>query len=256
MSKVPKILLLDTETLPMITATFSLYPDSINHDNILQDWSLICACWKYLDKPTIYSSSILDDREAFKQSVNNDLVVVKRVREVLQDADIVIGHNVKKFDMKKYNARLIFHGLDPLPSGIQLLDTLTEIRKVAAFSSNRLDFLGKTLTGQGKIETERGLWLRVLKGEKKAVKDMTHYCKGDVQVLEDLYLKLRPYMKGHAHVGVLHGEDKQHSCPRCGSTRLQGNKTRFTAAGVKKVQKQCMDCTGYSTFLFKPKEVK
>jgi len=254
MGKTPKIVLLDIETLPLIAATFSLYPESINHDNIISDWSVICVCWKYLDKPTIYSSSILDDPKAFKEDVNNDFVVISKVREILQDADVVIGHNVKKFDLKKFNARLIYHGLDPLPSGILVLDTLTEVRKVAAFTSNRLDYLSKHLIGDGKIETSKGLWLRVLKGEKQAVKDMTAYCKNDVKILEDVYLKLRPYMKSHYHTGVLHGEDKQHSCPKCGSIDLKNSKIRFSSAGIKKIQKQCNTCHAYSTFIYKSEE--
>jgi DNA polymerase elongation subunit (family B) len=251
MSKLPKILLFDIETLPAVAATFSLYPESIHHDNILSDWSIICACWKYLDKPTIYSSSIIDNPKAFKKDVNDDRVVVKKLREVFQDVDIVIGHNSKKFDTKKFNARLIFHGLDPLPSGIVQLDTLTEVRKIAAFTSNRLDYLAKTLTGEGKIETSKGLWLRVLKGDAAAVKEMTTYCKKDVKILEDVYLKLRPYIKNHPHIGILHGEDRECSCPKCGSANLSISKTRFTATGVKKLQKQCNDCHGYSTFTYK-----
>lgn len=255
MKKSPKIILLDVETLPILAATFSLYPESINHDNIIQDWSLICVCWKYLDKPTIYSSSVLDDKEAFNEDVNNDIVVVKKIREILQDADVIIGHNIKKFDYKKINARLIYHGLEPLPSGIIQLDTLTEARRIASFTSNRLDYLGKLLTGEGKMDTERGLWLRVLKGDKKAVKSMTEYCKQDVQVLEDVYLKLRPYIKNHPHFGVLNGGDRQYTCPKCGSEDLTEGKIRFTAAGVKKIQKQCKGCFGYATYMFKPEEV-
>lgn len=254
MAKIPKIVLYDLETLPMVTATFSLYPDSIGHDNILSDWSIISACWKELGKKTIYSSSIIDDPKAFKKNVNNDLVVVKRLREVFQDADIIIGHNSKKFDTKKLNARLIYHGLDPLPSGIQQVDTLSEVRKVAAFSSNRLDYLGKHLLGEGKMETSRGLWLRVLRGDKKAVQEMVTYNKQDVQLLEDVYLKIRPYIKSHPHIGVLHGEDKQHSCPKCGSTDLRKKTTRYTAAGVKRLQKQCMGCFGYHTFNYKSED--
>lgn len=251
MSKPPKIILYDLETLPMVTATFSLYPDSIGHDNILSDWSIINACWKELGKPTIYSSAITDDKEMFKLDVNNDLVVVNKLREVFEDADIIIGHNSKKFDTRKLNTRLIYWGLDPLPSSLHQVDTLQEIRKVAAFSSNRLDYLGKTLLGEGKSETSRGLWLRVLKGDKKAVKEMVEYCKKDVQLLEDLYLKILPYMKSHPHVGAMDGGDKNHTCPKCGSEKLVQNKVRFTAAGVKKVQRQCSECHSYTTFIYK-----
>lgn len=251
MSKNPRIILYDLETLPMTAATFTLYPENIGHDNIITDWSLICGAWKTLESKTTHAVSILDDPKAFKKDVNNDLIVVKKLREVFQDADILVGHNSKKFDTKKLNARLIYYGLEPLPSGIQQVDTLQEVKKVAAFSSNRLDYLGQHLCGSGKLPTSKGLWLRVLKGDPSAVKEMVAYNKVDVKVLEDVYLKLRPYMKGHPHIGAMSGDDKNHSCPKCGSDDLSTSKTRYTAAGIKKSQMQCNTCHSYSTYLFK-----
>lgn len=254
MSKTPRILVMDIESSPMITATFSLWPDSIDHNAILQDWYVICAAWKYLDKPTVYSTSLLDDSNQFEKDPANDVVVLAKIREVMQEADVIIGHNFKKFDYRKINARLIEHGMEPLPSGIQILDTLSEIKKVASFSSNRLDHLGKVLVGDGKIPTEKGLWLKVLKGDKQAVKDMTEYCKGDVKLLEDVYLRIRPYLKNSPHLGVLHGESK-YSCPKCGCGEMEGSKIRYSAAGVKKIQKQCSQCFAYSTFTYKDSEI-
>jgi hypothetical protein len=251
MGKTPRILLWDIETNPILAATFSLYPDSIQHGNIIHDWSIICAAWKWLGVEKIYSTSVLDDPKAFKKDINNDYVVVKKLRDVFQDVDILIGHNSKRFDTKKFNARLIFHGLDPLPSGLQQLDTLQEVKKVAAFTSNRLDYLGQHLCEGGKIHTTPGLWIRVLKGDKSAVKEMVTYNKQDVKVLEDVYLKLLPYMKSHPHVGAIDGNDKNYSCPKCGSEDLVNPKIRYSAAGIKRIQKQCKNCHGYTTYIYK-----
>jgi predicted nucleic-acid-binding Zn-ribbon protein/DNA polymerase elongation subunit (family B) len=260
MSKLPKIILLDIETLPQLTATFSLYPESIPHDSIVLDWSVVCACWKELDRKTIYSVSVLDDEKRFKTDlkdgfINDDFAVVSKLREVFAEADILIGHNLKKFDYKKVNARLIFHGLEPLPK-VHQLDTLTEARKIAAFTSNRLDYISKHLTGAGKLPTEKGLWLKSLTGDRKAIRDMVTYNKQDVKILEDVYLKLRPHMTPqHPHVGVLFGHDKEHSCPKCGSHEMVNHRIKFTAAGVKKLQKQCKQCHAYSTFIYKAEDV-
>ncbi len=249
--KSPKILLYDLETCPILAATFSLWPDSIQHESIIADWSIICAAWKYLGQKTIYTSAITDNPKTFAKDVNDDYLVVKKLRDVFEDVDILIGHNSKKFDTKKFNARLIFHGLPPLPSGLQQLDTLQEVKKVAAFTSNRLDYLGQHLCGNGKSPTTKGLWIRVLKGEKAAVKEMVDYNKQDVKVLEDVYLKLLPYMKSHPHIGAIDGNDKNHSCPKCGSEEFSDSKIRYSAAGVKRVQKQCKNCHSYSTFIWK-----
>jgi predicted nucleic-acid-binding Zn-ribbon protein/DNA polymerase elongation subunit (family B) len=258
MSKTPRIILLDIETLPQLTATFSLYPESIPHESIVLDWSIVCACWKELDRKTIYSVSVLDDEKRFKADlkdgfINDDYSVVVKLREVFASADILIGWNLKKFDFKRVNARLIFHGLEPLPK-IQQFDPLTEIRKIAAFTSNRLDYIAKQLTGVGKLPTEKGLWLKSLTGDRKAIRDMVTYNKGDVKILEDVYLKLRPHMN-HPHVGVLYGHDKEYSCPKCGSHELINHRIKFTAAGVKRLQKQCKQCHSYSTFAFKAEDV-
>jgi DNA polymerase elongation subunit (family B) len=110
----PKVLFLDIETSPIIATTFSLYPDSINHSNILQDWYIICACWKWSGNKKVESVSSLKPTE--------DFLVTKKLAEAIAQADIVIGHNHKKFDLKKLNSRVIFHSLPPVPS-VPMVDT-------------------------------------------------------------------------------------------------------------------------------------
>lgn len=240
----PKIILFDIETSPLITATFSLYPDSIHHTNILQDWFIISAAWKELGSKSVKATSINDFK---RKSDDDDLGVVTVLRAVFEDADMIIGHNSDKFDIKKLNARLMFHGLDPLPK-VQSIDTLKEVKKIAQFTSHRLDYLGMHLIGQGKAETSPGLWLSAMKGDRKSVKEMVEYNKIDVVRLEEFYLKLRPYMKSHPHVGV-YNSDKHESCRYCGSTELVINKTRYTASGEVRLQKKCKSCHGYGTYL-------
>jgi DNA polymerase elongation subunit (family B) len=249
--KSPKIIIWDIEVTPCVTATFTLYPESISHESIIKDWNIVSIAWKELGKKTTYSTSVLDDPKRFKKDSGDDYYVVKKIREVFEDADILVAHNGKKFDTKKLNARLIHHKLPPLPAGIQQVDTLQEIKKVATFTSHRLDYLCKTLIGAGKIETQKGLWMRALKGEKKAIEEMVNYNKTDVVLLEELYLRIRPYLKSHPHLGAMDNRDRHTTCPKCGGDDLKGHKIRFTAAGVKKIQKQCGSCYSYSTYQYK-----
>jgi DNA polymerase elongation subunit (family B) len=228
----PKIVLLDTETSPVIVTTFSLYPESINHNNILQDWYIICACWKELGSKTVSSSQA--------KKPGDDKQVCKDLAKAITDADIIVAHNGKKFDIKKLNARLIYHGLDPIPQ-VPMVDTLLEVKKVAQFTSHRLDYLGKHLLGEGKVQTSEGLWLRALKGDKKAIKEMVKYCIGDVNVLEKLYNRLKPYFKTHPHAGILSNMGIM-SCPKCGSAKTQKRGVAITTSGVKYQRLQCQDC--------------
>jgi hypothetical protein len=235
-----KTIFLDIETSPCITATFSLYPDSIHHSNILQDWYIICVCWKELGKEKVHSISTT--------TPGDDLEVVKKIGEVIAGADIIVGHNLKKFDQKKIVSRLVYHRLPPLPQ-IPIVDTLTEIKKVSVQTSHRLDYLGKHLLGHGKQETSEGMWLRALKGDKSAVKEMVSYCKVDVLRLEELYLLYKPYFKSHPHIGVLNNLPKE-TCPKCSSDCVKDG-IRITAAGLKRQEYKCKSCGGYHSIPFK-----
>jgi uncharacterized protein YprB with RNaseH-like and TPR domain len=179
----------------------------------------------------------------------DDKRLLKELRSALLDADILIGHNLARFDILKINGRLIRHGIDPLPP-IPVVDTLRELKRVAKFPSHRLDYLAKELLGGGKQETSQGLWLRAMKGDKKAINEMVRYCKVDVIKTEELYLKLRPYFLTHPHVGVLLGNERGHCCNKCGGVHLKKNGLRPTATGLLRQELQCMDCGSYQRIPF------
>jgi len=166
-----KIIVFDIETSPVIANTWTLYPKYLSHDNIIQDWFIICAAWKEVGKDKVHAVKI--------DKLGDDYNVVKTLRDALAEADVIVGHYIDKFDIKKLNTRLIYHGLDPLPK-IPTVDTKKEACKIGAFTSNKLDYLSKTLLGEGKIQVEFGLWLEVMKGSKKALKEMVEYNKVDV----------------------------------------------------------------------------
>lgn len=94
---------------------------------------------------------------AFNRSPSNDYDLCKE-REIPVTADDLFHHNGSDFDLKKYNSRLIYHSHGPLPP-ILCIDRLKEARKIAKFSSNRLDYLGTHLGLRAKIETgSQELW--------------------------------------------------------------------------------------------------
>jgi hypothetical protein len=67
------------------------------------------------------------------------------------------------------------------------------------------------------MDTRSGLWLDVLKGNKQAVRDMLKYNKQDVELLEAVFEKLRPYIKTTV--------TDRGNCTNCGSTKLKRNGT-------------------------------
>jgi predicted RNA-binding Zn-ribbon protein involved in translation (DUF1610 family) len=237
-----KILMWDIETSPIICATFTLQPAYISPDNILQDWFIICASWKWLDEENAETVSILDDKKQFNKDYTNDKVVVKKLHKILNEADVLVAHNGDRFDLKKFNSRAIFHGLDPIPD-IPTIDTLKEARKTFNFTSNKLDYICEYLGIGNKIETSKGLWLRCLDGDMDAIKEMINYNKIDVFLLEDLYIKLRPYMKKHPNINLITGNS--HACPACGSFNVQKRgKDRTRISTFQRYR--CNDCGHWS----------
>jgi hypothetical protein len=128
-------------------------------------------------------------------------------------------------------------------------------------ASNKLDYLGKLLGVGRKIKTEPGLWMRVLNGDSKAVKEMIPYNVQDVLLLRDVYLKLRPYTKNHPNL-ELYGIE---GCPYCGHTHVQSRGTEIakdkgTHKAVSRIYRrfQCQnpECGGWFRSATNEKGVK
>ena len=241
----PRIFIFDIETSPIIAHVWNKWPKFVSDNQILQDWYMLSWAGKFLGEPDnkikwdacSRYKGVLDDWES------NDYKVCASLREVLSECDWLIAHNGIKFDMRKFNARLIQHGMQPLPP-IRMIDTLKEVKRVAQFTSHGLDYLAKALLGRGKVSHEgHALWVKCMAGDAKAWKKMVEYNIGDVTVLEELYLYLRPYMKAHPN-WALHTKTEEMQCPKCGSHDLVKNGNVYT--GVGKYQRyHCKSCGTY-----------
>ncbi|GAG32214.1 unnamed protein product, partial [marine sediment metagenome] len=163
--------------------------------------------------------------------------IMEQLWNLFDEADIVIAHNAVKFDCRKANTRFIANGLK-LPSPVKVVDTLKMARRDFAFTSNRLGDLGVFLGVGKKLKTGGfDLWKGCMSGHKPSWDKMVKYCKGDVRLLEKVYLKLRPFSRNHPNSGVYEGEMK---CI-CGSTRLQ--KRGFAVTNAQRYQRyQCQSC--------------
>lgn len=212
-----KILFLDVETRPILATTWTLWEPKLGYENIVEDWGLLTAAWKWGGEAKVHSAQI-DPRKP-----KDDRPVVVAIHKAIQEADVVVGHNGDEFDLKKINARAVFHKLPPAPP-VATIDTLKIARKYFGFTANRLDYLGQYLgVGRKKPTGGFGLWLKVLAGDRKALRKMVEYNKGDVVLLEEIYKIFRPYIRNHPNEN-LHSDVK--CCPNCGAKK-------FTRSGVR-----------------------
>lgn len=237
----PKIILWDLESSGIQVSTWNLYPNNgIPYQNIIKDWFIISIAWKVLGDKKISAVSVLDDGQRFKKDHTDDYYVIKKFREAIEDVDILIAYNGDKFDIKMFNSRLITHKLPPLPKIIQI-DPLKEIKKIAKFTSHRLDFLTAKLLGSGKMSTPPGTWSKAMAGDRDAIKDMVAYNKVDVQILEEFYLMVRPYFKSTLNLATPGTEN----CPGCNSDQTQRRGTYMMQSGIINQRCQCNKCRKY-----------
>lgn len=239
----PRVLIWDIESSHNLVLSFDLWADDgIPHRNVIQERHLFCIGYKWLGEKKIHSISILDDPKRFKKDHHDDFYVVNEFRKVLASADAQIYHHGDKFDLPMLNARLAFHGLDPLPK-IPSIDTKKVAKKYFRFNSNRLDYLARFLGYKGKMENPSGLWLDAFAGDEKALKHMEKYCRQDIDINEYVYDALAPFIQG-SKTNQVKGEVQ---CPRvgCGSFNLRRGGVNKTKAeiGTREYQRyQCNDC--------------
>ncbi len=238
MSGSSKILLWDLETGFNVCTAFSLWQDGLPYSAIQSERYIICGSYKWLGQKTVHNISILDDLKRFKKDPLDDEYVVRELEKVLLQADLVIGHNGDKYDMKFFNTRALFHGLDPLPP-IPSMDTLKVAKANFYFNSNSLDYIAKFLGVGSKGEHGKDLWHGALQGNVASVKKMIKYCDQDVRILEGIYFKLSPYDK---QTRLNPNIDLNYpACVLCGSENLQKRGTARTKTSTYQ-RYQCQDC--------------
>jgi len=233
----PRVLIYDIETSPIIGYTWGIYQQDVI--KVLEDWQILTVAWKWLGEKKVFCIG-QDDLPGYEPGVNNDKEIVKRIRALFDEADIIIAHNGDSFDQKKCQARMITHGLKP-PSPYKQLDTKKLFRKYGAFTSNRLGALasqlGAHLKGDpGGIET----WHGCLKGDPKAWARMKRYNRHDIPPLEDLYKTIRPWVNNHPAMNL----DTPNACPKCGGGPLRPRGWAPTKTG-KRQRYSCDSCGGW-----------
>lgn len=188
----PKELYIDIETSPNMAFLWSLNVPGkyVNPDMIVKDWFVICWAASWVDSKEVFSG-VVSPRDAKKW---DDSKILKPLWDLLDDADIVVGHNLDRFDLKKINTRFLLHDYG-VPRRYRTIDTLKLARKRFAFESAKMEFLNVRLGNFPKHDMELEDWIRIcLSGDEPTLKKMNRYNIGDVREGKKLYLKLKNWV--------------------------------------------------------------
>ena len=251
MGRQPKILIWDVETSDM-TVTIDTYQLKnriryFNPADITRDWVMFGAAWKWWGEDQVHCVSIKPD-DPF-----NDYGVVRAIHEVIQEADMLVGHNSDAFDYKKLNTRAIQYDLHPLRFRPKdCVDTLKYARKYFKFSSNKLSYIANYLGLDAKDESPD--WNKIKCGDPDEIRYMRKYNKQDVFVTEQVYDRLKGYDERHPDMAAI-AEIKDVKgknipvCKVCTSYNTFKNGHSYNRKRTKMKQRYvCNDCN--SSFVF------
>lgn len=241
-----KILIFDLETAPMLNWNWSRWQDSVPSPMVEQEGFTLTWSAKWLNESKVMHDWICRYRAPEDKWYNqkDEREIIISLSRLLDEADIVIGHNVDKFDVRKFNTSCILLGLRP-PSPFVTIDTLKVARKHFKFSSNRLDELGKFLECGRKVETGGfKLWRACMEGDVESFEKMVKYCDQDILLNEEVYHKLMPYIKNHPNVAIF-GEHDGEVCTRCGSEDLHWTGQQMATKVGLYEKFYCNNCFGW-----------
>ncbi len=222
----PRVLFFDIETSAIKAHVWAAYDQNVSLDQMIEDWYVLSWSAKWMGEDKIYYEDV--------RNSNNkklDKGILPGIHKLLCEADIVVGHNSDKFDIKKLNARFLKYDMVPV-SPYRSIDTLKICKKYFKLTYNTLKFVAIHL-GLSERKSEHGkfpgmkLWNECMKWNKSAFMEMERYNKQDVVVLEKIFNKLVPYESSLKFSAFL-----QRDACSCGGDLFAKDGINYTATGA------------------------
>lgn len=218
--KEPKILLWDIET------------DGINADRVL------CVGYKFFGEKKTYLLRATDFERA---GLWDDSGLIKAFADVFASCDYHVTWYGARFDLPVINARIIAAGLQPLPPKPHVDLWKTARYQFKTGGGNRLakwqDFLGLPAE---KTPVRPSMWIKARYGHEPSLKYIYHHCVKDVDVLEGVFEKLRPWVNEEPARGLIVSTNRG-TCISCGSDHLTYQGWRI-AKTRRYRQLKCQSC--------------
>jgi hypothetical protein len=158
--------------------------DDLEHEYYIISWSA-----SYVGNPKIWSDCVTS-RQAKRWSDHN---ILQPLRDLMAAADILAGHNVDAFDVRRANTRFLLNGIEPI-IGKKTYDTLKIARSKFHFESNKLDYISQRLGLRPKDDIRNSDWLKIVRtGDEATLAKVNKYCRGDVRNGKGILERLMKY---------------------------------------------------------------
>lgn len=247
----PSVFFFDTEIAKSLYAKFPpRKPEYDSYHNVIRDWWIICWKGQWEDSKKIIGASVTDNEKRWKKDPMDDYHPVKELYEQVKDADVLVGHNMDKFDWMKFMARVTYHKMLPLAKP-KIIDTWQMAKSIGQYTSNSLGYLTEH-HGLATKASNRGndMWNDVVrhiinrddKAARAVIKEVMDYCGPDVTACKELYHFLLPYapQRFRLNANLYRGEGVE-CCPVCEHEELMQRGYALTVTG-KYPRYQCKKC--------------
>lgn len=270
-AKDPKILFYDIETTPIRVWTFQFGKQYLNHKSQVRG-----------DRLEIVTISYgWEDSEDVKTLVwdpvqQNSAEMITEFDKIVEKADICIGKNSDRFDVKHINTQRFYHKLKPRPDWSKTSDDVEkQLRKHFWLPSYSLDYFSNMLGLGGKDKMVFDDWIAIKEGAmakqlepvigrealkqmcpltfcssltavernyKAAMEKMIIYNQKDVADTRTAWLEIKPYIipkfNYSAYKGLL-------CCRNCGDPNIKPDGSR-TQGKTRFLKFKCLKCHSYA----------
>lgn len=227
LGKKPKILFYDIETTLAKSYHFGQWKQNLSVKQQVQEGHLLSHAWAWGDEPVV--GSILTREEVLDHDPER---LVLEAWSLLDNADIVVAHYGKKFDIPKLNGYFLKYGLNP-PTPYKVIDTKEISSKKFLLPFNSLEYLAKALGVQQKIDNSGiQLWIDCDHGKQEALDEMLAYNIGDIEALRDVYYRLITWDNNGVNMALYN--DHGAACTHCGSDDVVSIEGKYAYTVVRK----------------------
>lgn len=227
------ILTLDIETAPSEVYAWQMWKTNIAPNQIITPGGMMTYAAKWYGKKQVVYKTWED--EDFYETLH----------DMMNEADLIVGYNHEKFDLRYINAEFVQRGFFPTRP-VPTIDLFKVVKKHFHFPHYRLDYVAQRLLGKSKIDTGGfELWPAFIAGEPQARRLMKRYNRADTCLTEELYDRLLPWIFNHPFMGDGHViiEDTliDYQCPACNSYEVKRERPRRTRCYAIRVV-HCQAC--------------
>jgi len=177
---------------PAVNLDFVFF--DLESSNLKADYSiLLSAAIKPFGRPSVVFRS--DDYPSWMENRADDKAITIDIANELKKHAIIVTHYGDRFDMPFLRAKMLHHGVEPLPQMFGV-DTWKIARNNFQISSRRLKNLARYFDIGEKEQVEGDLWMAAAySGSREAMDRIVAHNIRDVEVLEKLGCLTFPYLR-------------------------------------------------------------